>query len=101
MNRSAEKKPASTSAKILYRPIGLVSSTIGGLVASVVFKKIWQRADPGDHPDPPGALETEYPLKKILIAAVVQGAIYSVVKTIIDRAGARAFERWSGEWPGD
>ena len=33
-------------------------------------------------------------------AAAVQGAIFSVVKTVIDRQGARMFEKWTGEWPG-
>lgn len=89
----------STSAKLLYRPVGLVSSMLGGLLANTIFKKVWQRAAPGEQADPPKPLETEYPLKQVLIAAAVQGAIYSLVKTIIDRAGASAFQRWSGEWP--
>lgn len=96
---STEQK-ASKSAKILYRPVGLVSSIIGGLFASAIFKQVWKRVSPGDQPDPPKPLETEYPFKEILIAAVIQGAIYSLVKTIIDRQGARVFERWTGEWPG-
>lgn len=96
-----KEQPASTSAKILYRPVGLVSSILGGMLAGAIFNRVWQRAAPGDKPDPPGALETEYPLKQILVAAALQGAIFAVVKTIIDRGGARAFERWTGEWPGD
>ena len=90
----------STTAKILYRPVGLISSILGGLVASAIFKQVWKRASPGDKPDPPTALQTEYPFKEILLAAAVQGVVYSVVKTVIDRQGARIFERWTGEWPG-
>ncbi|MDT5281372.1 MAG: hypothetical protein QOJ20_2567, partial [Mycobacterium sp.] len=33
----------STSAKILYRPVGLVSSVIGGLLAGIIFKQVWRR----------------------------------------------------------
>lgn len=95
------EESASTSAKILYRPFGLAGSLAGGLVASMIFRQVWQRVKPGDQPDPPKALETEYPLKEILIAAVIQGAIYSLVKTVIDRGGARLFQRLTGEWPGD
>lgn len=90
----------TTSAKILYRPVGLLSSLLGGLVAGVIFKQVWRRATPGDQADPPGALESEYPLKEILLAAAIQGAIFSVVKTVIDRQGARLFEKATGEWPG-
>lgn len=94
------QKQASKSAQLLYRPIGLVSSMAGGLLAGQIFKQVWRRATPGDQADAPSALQSEYPLKQILIAALVQGAIYSVVKTAIDRGGARVFERWTGEWPG-
>lgn len=90
----------STSAKMLYRPVGIVSSIVGGLVASMLFKQIWKRVSHGDNADPPGPLQSEYPLKEILVAAVLQGAIYSVVKTVIQRQGAKGFERATGEWPG-
>ena len=91
----------SKSAKILYRPVGLVSSMVGGLLAGIIFKQVWRRASPGNESEPPKALETQYPFKEILLAAALEGAIYSVVKTVIDRQGARLFERWTGEWPGD
>ncbi len=96
----AVQKKSSTSAKVLYRPIGLISSILGGLVAGMIFKQVWKHAAPGEKSDPPKPLETEYPFKEILLAAAIQGAIYSVVKTIIDRQGARMFERATGEWPG-
>ncbi|GAA2083788.1 DUF4235 domain-containing protein [Aeromicrobium halocynthiae] len=93
----------STSAKLLYRPVGLVSSIVGGLIASMIFKQIWKRVSPSvdaDHADPPGPLESEYPMKEILLAALLQGAIYSVVKVLVDRQGAKAFQKATGEWPG-
>ena len=93
-------KKSSTSARILYRPIGLASSMLGGLLASVLFRQVWRLATPGEQPDPPKPLESEYSFKQIMLAAVIQGAIFSAVKTIIDRQGARMFERATGEWPG-
>ena len=68
--------------------------------AGIFETAIWRRATPGDRSDPPKALESEYDLKEILIAATVQGAIFSLVKAVSDRGGARAFQRWTGEWPG-
>ena len=98
--RSAMPNQPSTSAKILYRPVGLISSVLGGVIAGTIFKQVWKRAAPGSKDDPPKALETEYPVKEILLAAAMQGAIFSVVKTLIDRQGARLFEKATGEWPG-
>ncbi|MET0898432.1 MAG: DUF4235 domain-containing protein [Mycobacterium sp.] len=94
------ERPSSTTAKILYRPVGLAGSLAGGMIAGAIFKQVWRRVTPGDKPDPPKPLETEYPFKEILLAAAIQGAIFSVVKTLIDRQGARLFERATGEWPG-
>lgn len=92
---------SSTSAKILYRPVGLVSSVIAGVVAGQVFKQVWKHATPGDEADAPKALESEYTMRDVLIAATVQGAIFALVKALVSRGGAKAFERWTGEWPGD
>lgn len=97
---NAEKK-SSKSAKILYRPWGLVGSLVGGLIAGQIFQQVWKRLDPDSPNDPPKPLQSEYRLRKLLVAALVQGAIFSVVRALINRGGARAFERWTGEWPGD
>ena len=61
----AKQEETSKSAKILYRPIGLTSSILGGLLAGIIFKQVWRRATPGDQSDPPTALESEYDLKEI------------------------------------
>ena len=95
------EKQSSKSAKILYRPWGLIASLIGGLIAGQVFQQLWKLLDPDSPEDPPKALESEYRLRKIVIAAAVQGAIFTVVRALINRGGARVFERWTGEWPGD
>lgn len=95
----ASRQP-STSAKILYRPVGIVSSIAGGLIASMLFKQIWKRVSRGDDADPPTPLQSEYAFKEILLAALLQGAIFAAVKAIIQRQGAKGFQRVTGEWPG-
>jgi hypothetical protein len=97
----AREETSSASAKMLYRPIGIAGSLRGGLVAGQVFQQVWKHATPGDNADAPRPLESEYRLRDILIAAAVQGAIFSLVKSLVNRGGARLFQKWTGEWPGD
>jgi len=87
------------AAKILYRPIGLIGGLAGGVLAGKVTKLIWHRT--AGEGDPPKSLESEYSLKEVIAAAALQAAVFAVVKTAIDRGGARMFQRWTGEWPGD
>ena len=95
------EQQSSKSAKILYRPIGLVSSLVAGVIAGSVFKQVWKHATPGDNEDAPKALESEYGLRQVLVASAVQGAIFATVKAVVNRGGARLFEKATGEWPGD
>lgn len=99
--RTAAERKSSTSAKILYRPIGLISGMISGALAGVIFKQVWKHASPQHREDSPKALESEFGLGEVLIAAALQGALFAIVKALVDRGGARAFERATGEWPGD
>lgn len=89
----------STTAKLAYRPVGMASGMVSGLVAGAVFKQIWRRAGQSD--EAPRALESDYRLREILLAAAIQGAVFGVVKAAVDRGSARAFERTTGKWPGD
>ena len=87
------------SASLTYRPVGLLASVAAGAVASAIFKQIWRRV--ADEDDAPDALQSEYSLPKILLAAAIQGAIFAAVKALIDRAGARGYEKLTGNWPGN
>jgi hypothetical protein len=95
----AERAGDESMAKILYKPLGLVFSILGGMVASAVFKQVWKRVS--DEDDAPDALQSEYGWREILLAAGLQGAIFGLVKTVVNRAGAHGFRRLTGIWPGD
>ncbi|PZR52172.1 hypothetical protein DNL40_13300 [Xylanimonas oleitrophica] len=100
MNDARQPAKSSTSAKILYRPFGLVSSMVGGLVAGAVFRQVYKRVVPGHRTQAPKPLESEYSMREVLLGSLLQGAVFSVVKALIDRGGARVFQRMTGEWPG-
>ena len=83
--------------KLLYKPLGLLVSVLGGLLASVTFKKIWQAVTGDD--EPPQATDEEFGWREVLIAAAVQGAIFGLVKAAIDRSGAAGYRKLTGTWP--
>ena len=89
----------SKGAKLAYRPIGLIGGILAGTLSGIVFKQIWKQVS--DEEDAPSALESEYSMKEVVIAAAIQGAIFAATKAAIERAGARGFKELTGAWPGD
>ncbi len=89
----------SKGAKLAYRPIGLAGGILAGVVSGAIFKQIWKKV--ADKDDAPDALQSEYSMREVIIAAAIQGAIFAATKAAIDRAGARVFTRMTGSWPGD
>jgi Protein of unknown function (DUF4235) len=86
-------------AKLLYRPFGLVFSVLGGIVAGAIFKQMWKRV--AGKEDAPKPRESEYGWRELLPAVALQGALFALVKAVLDRSGARVFEKLTGSWPGD
>ncbi len=90
---------ANTSARILYKPFGLAGSVGAGLVAGLAFKQVWKYV--ADTEDAPEANDRRHGWGEVIAAAAIQGAIFAAVKAVVDRGGAVAFERMTGEWPGE
>jgi hypothetical protein len=89
----------SKGAKLAYRPIGLIGGLLAGTLSGAVFKQVWKRVAHED--DAPGALQSEYRMREVVLAAAIQGAIFAATKAAIDRAGAQGFSKLTGKWPGD
>jgi len=90
---------ASKGAKIVYRPIGLIGGILAGTLSGIIFKQIWKQI--ADEEEAPDALQSEYSMREVVVAAALQGAIFAATKAAIDRAGARGFTKLTGAWPGD
>jgi O-antigen ligase len=89
----------SKGAKLAYRPIGLLGGVLAGMVSGAIFKQIWKAIANAD--DAPDALQSEYRMRDVVLAAAIQGAIFAATKAAIDRAGAQGFTKLTGSWPGD
>ena len=84
--------------KLVYKPIGLLVSVLGGLVAGALFKRLWRAV--ADESDAPDAKDRERSWPEVITAAAMQGAVFGGVKALIDRAGATGFAQLTGVWPG-
>jgi Protein of unknown function (DUF4235) len=84
--------------KILYKPIGIIASVLGGMLAGAIFKRVWKVA--GHEGDAPKATDAGRGWGEVLIAATLQGAIFALVKAATDRGAATLTRRLLGFWPG-
>ena len=84
--------------KLLYKPLGLLLGMLGGALATALFDRIWS-AITGDD-ETPDATDRDSGWVKVVLAAVIQGAVFAGVRTAVNRAGAKGFEKATGVWPG-
>jgi len=83
--------------KLLYKPVAIVAGIIGGVLSGLIFKQVWKVAGRGS--DPPAPLDSERGWGEVLLAAVLHGAIFALVKTAVDRGAAEWTRRTVGIWP--
>ena len=77
--------------KLAYKPIGIVSGMLGGILAGQIFGQLWKRiSKEAETPEP---LSPAYSTREVLLAATLQGAIFGLVKTAVDRYGMQAYRK--------
>ena len=84
--------------KLFYKPVSVLVSVLGGMLAGAIFKQVWKLAARED--DAPKATDAQRGWREILPAAALQGAIYALVKAVIGRAAAEGTRKLTGVWPG-
>jgi hypothetical protein len=85
--------------KMLYRPLSLAASILGGLIAGALFKKLWKAI--AKEEEAPTADQPDRNWKEIATAAALQGAVTGGVKAIVDRGSLKGFEKATGVWVGE
>ncbi|AGM05714.1 membrane protein [Amycolatopsis sp. MJM2582] len=83
--------------KVLYKPLNMVVSAAGGVLAGIAFKQIWKRVS-GEE-DAPNATDRDFTWTQVIVAAAAQGAIFGAVKAATERAGAVGYRKATGDWP--
>lgn len=79
----ARNKQKKMKLPLVYKPLGFALSWASGALAGLAFQQAWKAIRHEDNAP----------------AAAVQGAIFAVVRSAVDRTGAKAVERSTGVWP--
>lgn len=84
--------------KVLFAPIGILAGLAAGFAAQKGFDLLWARIDKQEQPEPEDR-EVSYP--KLATALVLEGAIFRLVKGMVDHGARRGFAYATGSWPGE
>jgi len=85
--------------KLLYKPVDVLVSILGGLLAGAIFKRVWKLTAREDQA--PKATDARRGWREVLLAATLHGAIVALVRAAADRGAAEGTRKLTGVWPGD
>jgi hypothetical protein len=84
--------------KFIFGPVSIVLGFVAGMLGKKLFEQIWGLID---EEEPPKPEHREFSWPKLIAALVVQGAIFSLVKGLVDHASRTSFAKVTGRWPGE
>ena len=84
--------------KFIFAPIGIVLGLIAGMLGSKLFERIWALID---EEEPPKPEHREFSWPKLVVALLIEGAIFRLVKGLVDHGSRTSFAKLTGSWPGE
>ncbi|HWS35052.1 MAG TPA: DUF4235 domain-containing protein [Actinoplanes sp.] len=88
---------AGKMSKLALKPMNVAAGFAAGAAAGFLFKQAWKVVAGED--DAPDAGDPDRGWTEILIAAALQGAIFSIVKAAVHRGGVITTHKLTGTWP--
>lgn len=83
---------------LAFRPVGILVGLLAGAVGKKIFDRVWKLIDDEDAPEPK---YRETAFGKLVVALLLEGAIFSVLRGLADHGARQGFARLTGEWPGE
>lgn len=84
--------------KILFTPISVGSGIVAGIIGRKLFAALWGVIDDEEAPKPE---HRRVQPVKLVGALVVEGALFALIRGLVDHGSRHAYLRLTGEWPGD
>ena len=85
-------------SKVMFLPVSISSGLLAGLIGKKLFGVIWGVID---DQEPPSAGHREVSVLKLIAALLIEGALFSLIKGLVDHGSRHAFARVTGAWPGE
>jgi hypothetical protein len=82
---------------LVFRPVGILAGLLAGVVGKKIFDLVWALIDDEDAPEPK---YREIGFGKLVVALLLEGAIFRVLRGLADHGARHGFARLTGEWPG-
>ena len=84
--------------KLMFLPISIGTGLLAGLIGKKTFQLLWGVIDDEEAPK---AEHREISLPKLVVALAIEGALFSLIKGLVDHGSRHAFARATGAWPGE
>ena len=84
--------------KFVFAPISIVLGLVAGMIGSKIFERIWRLID---EEEPPQPQHREFSWPKLVAALIIEGAIFRLVKGLVDHGSRTSFAKLTGAWPGE
>jgi hypothetical protein len=84
--------------KLMFIPVSALSGILAGIVAKKLFDLLWRGVDEQEAPKPDQRAAT---FGKLVAALVVEGAVFRLVRGLVDRGARVGYARVTGRWPGE
>ena len=84
--------------RFVFAPIGILAGLAAGFAAQKGFERVWALIDEEEAPE---AKDCEVSYPKLAAALVIEGAIFRLVKGMVDRGARLGFASATGRWPGE
>ena len=84
--------------KFLFMPVSILGGILAGLVGKKIFEQILGLID---NEEPPDAKHREIDYRKLVVALLLEGAIFRLVRGWFDHGARQGFKRLTGTWPGE
>jgi uncharacterized protein DUF4235 len=82
----------------VFTPLGIGLGLAAGQLSKKIFDAIWGAFDDEEAPRPK---HRDVPLVKMLIALLIEGAVFRLVRGLVDHGSRHGWRRVTGSWPGE